>query len=107
MPYDSFAFLDPWAAVSEYAHNLEQELSREVTAGHPLFMCKPRAIAQRIDNDDVLFQVDSTEHPYVVVHLSWTGEPENDPKWPDAQLFSTWHEWVEKRMKLDNAEFSK
>lgn len=105
-PHDSFTFLEPWVPVREYGHNLEQELQKEIVSGHPLYSRRVRAIAQRTDCDDVLFEVDSAEHPYAVVHLSWTGEPEHDPKWPDTQLFPTWEQWAEQRMIPDNVKYS-
>jgi|LSQX01.2.fsa_nt_gb hypothetical protein len=105
-PHRSFGILDPWVPIREYAHNLEQELRKEVGPGHPLYALPVQAIAQRTDSDHVLFEVGSAEHPYAVVHLTWTGEPEHDPKWPDTQLFSTREQWVEQRMKPDNVKFT-
>jgi hypothetical protein len=51
-------FLEPWAAVTSHAANLEAELRREVSEGHPLHGYSPSAVAQRTDSDDVLFRLD-------------------------------------------------
>ena len=102
--YETFQFQEPWVSVREHENNLEQELQREVSQGHPLYMKRTRAIAQRTDCDDVLFEVDSADFAYAVVHLTWTGEPEKDSRWPDTQVFANWQDWIEKRMKPDNSK---
>lgn len=105
-PNEMFSFLAPWTRVGEYADNLESELRKEITACHPLYSLTTRPIAQRTDSDDVLFEVDSPEFRYAVVHLSWTDEPEHDPRWPDTEVFATFEDWIENRMKPDNKRFS-
>ncbi len=86
-----------WTFVGESAQSLELELSKELAAGHPLFGHRVRAVARRIDNDEVLFEVDSPNYPYAMVHLTWSGKPESDPTWPSTQLFPAWEDWVERR----------
>jgi hypothetical protein len=103
--YDSLAFLEPWVPVRDYASNLEQELQREVSQGHPLHAKRVHAIAQRGDCDDVLFGIDSSGFGYAVVHLSWTGQRESDPRWPDTHFFATLQDWIENRMKPDHSAF--
>jgi len=102
--YTTFAFLEPWVPVREHADNLAAELQREAMQGHPLYKKVVHAIAQRTDCDDVLFEVDTADFAYAVVHLTWTGEPENDSRWPDTQVFVNWQDWIEKRMKPDNSK---
>jgi hypothetical protein len=100
-------FLEPWNAVTSHAANLEAELRREVSEGHPLYACSPTAIAQRTDSDDVLFRVDRTEARYAVVHLTWRGEPEPSSRWPETRLFETMGQWRNLCMIPDHEEFTK
>jgi hypothetical protein len=100
-------FKEPWTAVGEYALNLSNELEREITVGHPLWRKRSRAIAQRTDSDDVLFIIEQDgEAPvYAVVHLTWSGEPESDARWPDTEIYHSLEEWVINRMVPDHDEF--
>ncbi len=59
-------FLEPWAAVTSHAANLEAEVRREVSEGHPLHGSSPSAVAQRTDSDDVLFRLEGMEPRYAV-----------------------------------------
>ncbi|MGD9127328.1 MAG: hypothetical protein PVH19_08095 [Planctomycetia bacterium] len=98
-------FVEPWASVGRYAQNLEDELKREVTDSHVLWGCKAKAIAQRIDTDDVLFEVDCGEGSYAVVYLTWKGRPEMGHRWPVVRLFKSFEAWVEECMLKDHAEY--
>jgi hypothetical protein len=98
-------FIQPWVAVGKYAENLTKELQREVTEHHVLWRRRVRPLAQRVDCDDVLFEVDGAVNKYAVVHLTWTGEPENDPQCPDTILFGSIDEWVRDGMMADHREF--
>jgi len=63
-----------WRESSEReAAQLAQELLRELAEGHSLHGRPARAIARRIDNDDVAF-----------VHLTWAGT--GDVQWPRFEL---------------------
>ena len=77
-------FVLPWVAVGKYAENLTNELQREVTERHVLWRRAVRPLAQRVDCDDVLFEVEGAANTYAVVHLTWTGEREDDPQCPDT-----------------------
>jgi hypothetical protein len=87
-------FPEPWMAVTQFATNLENELHKEITEGHPLFSILVRAIAKRINNDDVLFEVDSRTFPFAKVHLMFIGLPENKPEWPFTEVFKTIDDWL-------------
>lgn len=102
---NAIEYLEPWIATGQYADNLVKELEREVTQGHALWKVKARAIAQRSDSDDVLFEIESEQGRYAVVHLTWSGEPEPDSRWPDTRIFATIDLWVDECMKTDHAEF--
>lgn len=98
-------YLEPWIATEQYADNLVKELEREVTQGHALWKVKTRAIARRSDSDDVLFEIESEHGTYAVVHLTWSGEPEPDARWPDTRVFATIESWADECMKADHAAF--
>jgi hypothetical protein len=57
---------------------LTEELLRELADGHPLYGRAARAIARRIDCDDVAFDVGGSG--LCVVHLTWAGR--GDARWP-------------------------
>lgn len=103
----STEFKEPWAAVGEYARNLEQELARELTAGHPLWGARAQAIAQRRDSDDVLFVVEheSGERAFAVVHLTWSGRPSSDSGWPSTACYRSLEEWIQERMLQDQERY--
>jgi hypothetical protein len=64
------------------------------------------AVAQRQDNDDVLFVSDGEIPPIVaVVHLTWSGHTETDPRWPLATLFESVDVWIKNGMLEDHKEF--
>ena len=76
-----FAFLEPWVPVREYKTTLGSKSSGRKS--FPGIHCTrwPCALSLNGQNfDDVLYEVDCLEHPYAVVHLSWTGEPEHNPQ---------------------------
>ena len=81
---------EPWGPRCE---GLEQELSREVAPGHPLYQHKAVAIARRSNNDDVLFRVESPRGGVALVHLTWSGKPETPPC-PHAEVFLSLDEWL-------------
>ena len=101
----SIDFMEPWVRVGQFADNLVKELRREVVNGHPLWNKDVRAIAQRTDSDDVLFEVEGVLPTFAVVHLTWSGEPENNPMYPDAKLFSSLDQWIRDGMIPDHKEF--
>jgi len=81
---------DPWVPVSkDHAPLLKGELSRELPAGHALYGRHARAIARRLDRDDVLFLLDGG--PCVaVVHLTYLSQPEQTPDGRGLECLLTW-----------------
>ena len=76
-------FQSPWRACAELeATKLREELRRETSPEHPLFERVLVAVARREDNDDVLFQAQTAEFAYAVVHLTWSANPELSSDWP-------------------------
>lgn len=78
---------DGWTPLPEGAPNLEKELRREVSPGHPLFGRPASAVAR--NQDDVLYRIDGG---VAEVHLTWSGTRE-PPPWPSTALYATLEEW--------------
>ncbi|MBI2393248.1 MAG: hypothetical protein HYV09_26925 [Deltaproteobacteria bacterium] len=71
--------MSSWRAVTgSEAAKLEQQLAREATPGHPLHGRVFRAVARRLDRDDVAFEI--MPGGLCVVHLTWA-QP-TDARWP-------------------------
>ena len=70
---------EPW-----YWDNVDLtiELRREICEQHVLFSKSLKTIGRRLDNDDVLFQLENDSFMYAVVHLTWTENKELNPLWP-------------------------
>ncbi len=85
----------PWKPVGPEAENLQQELKRELTNGHPLFGVKAIATAKRDDQDDVLFLLESGPAQFAIVHLTWSGSSEPSPQYPITRLCSSLDELTE------------
>ena len=88
----------PWAEVSASDKSLEAELHKEVGSKHQLYGKRVRALARRLDNDDVLFQVTGGAAPYAVVHLSWSSKMEQSPAWPATTTYPTLDDWLAQAM---------
>jgi hypothetical protein len=98
---EGLVLLKPWTAVHDtpqlqrHAERLSNELQRELPTTHVLFGIKATAVAHRIDQDDVLFELDGSV-PLAVVHLTYSRE--TDPTWPTTTLFKSWEQWVQEEM---------
>jgi hypothetical protein len=99
---DEVKWLDPWFSI-DCRHGFERELYKELSKGHPLFGVKVKAVAQKIDCDDVLFMIENHTSLYALVHLTWSGKPEKNTQCPTTHFFKTWDDW-KKRMEDDNKE---
>lgn len=95
----------PWRAVGSNSLRLQTELAAEVGRDHPLYGRDMRAVAVRHDCDDVLFV--SVDEPQVVavVHLTWSGRPEREPRLPETMFFASMENWIEHGMMVDHADF--
>ena len=96
---DPLDILLPWRSISnspDTADRLSSELSSELPPTHVLFGLKARAVANRIDRDDVLFEIEGGRAPLAVVHLS--RKEESDPRWPTTRSFASWDDWVRDEM---------
>lgn len=63
----------------------EAELEREVAPGHVLMGLEVAGVGRRRDRDDALFALSTGG--WAIVHLTWTGKAEADPRWPSTQTF--------------------
>lgn len=72
---------------------MEEELQREISAGHPLFGLRVRTLARRRANDDVLFAVEDGTGRVAVVHLTWTHNPPDPPPFPRTVMFPSLEAW--------------
>jgi len=98
---EGLVLLKPWTAVHDtpdlqrHAARLCNELQRELPSTHVLFGIKATAVAHRIDQDDVLFELEGST-PLAVVHLTFSRE--TDPTWPATTVFKSWEQWVQEEM---------
>ena len=104
---DPIEWLPPWIPVERQADEFVDELERELASGHVLSGKNADAIARRIDKDEVLFVIDDAPKQYAVVHLTWSGSKEHDPKWPFTVIFSSLEQWVDECMKRDHLEYNR
>ena len=96
-------WLEPWEPVgAQRGASLNQELRRELCPTHALAGSTCRAIATRIDRDDVLYVVD--EARLAIVHLTWRREV--DPRWPATTMISDLDAFVANHMRPDHEEFT-
>ena len=98
---EGLQLVKPWEVIHDtpqvqgHAERLSTELQRELPSTHVLFGIRATAIAHRIDQDDVLFELEG-QMPLAVVHLTWSRE--TDPRWPETTLFESWEHWAEEEM---------
>jgi hypothetical protein len=95
----------PWQPVTEeeVARSLLAELERETCSSHCLYGNAIKAIARRIDCDEVLFLTRFTDRPLAVVHLTWRSNTELDPTWPYTEYFCDWKQWSQAAHEPDDA----
>jgi hypothetical protein len=85
---------------------LETELWKELSPQHSLFNKTVKAIARRIDCDDVFFELQDDGRRVAVVHLTWSGKEETDPRWPHAVFFASRNDFAGSRMKGDCEDYT-
>ena len=97
---------EPWAALADGPEDqalvakIAERLKKDLPKGHVLNGLELKAVARRLDQDDVLFEVLGGDQPLAVVHMTW--KRETDPEWPWTKLYQSWDEWVEKVMRPDH-----
>ena len=80
--------------------SLAAELAREISARHILFGVPVKAIARRVDCDDVLFELLDGSLRVAVVHLTYAVE--TDPQWPHTEMFENYEHFASARMASDH-----
>ena len=106
---DDIEFLTPWRIIEDSPEmqdrvgRLSARLQSEVPEKHVLHGLKVRAVATRVDQDDVLFEIEGGDMPLAVVHMTW--REETDPQWPSTKLFQSWDDWVRDEMLTAHLEY--
>jgi hypothetical protein len=63
-------------------------------------------LARRRDCDDVLFETDSREGSLVVVHLTWSSNPDQSPQRPTSRFFASWEDFKEREMLPEHQAYT-
>jgi len=106
---DNIEMLIPWRVIEEspnikdHAEGFSDQLKSDVPPKHVLYGLKARAVATRIDRDDVLFEIEGGQTPLAVVHMTW--QKETGPYWPKTKLFQSWEQWVRDEMLPAHKEY--
>jgi hypothetical protein len=95
----------PWV-VEDNGKPLETELKRELRTDGTLYEKEIKAIARRIDCDDVLFIVDDPINSLAVVHLTWSGKTDPNKGWPYTTLYRNWEAWKTECMVPDAEDYA-
>jgi hypothetical protein len=96
----------PWVPIDPAdSERFEDEYAVEIGKVHPLYGVPVRAVARRVDCDDVLFELLRHLCEYAVVHLTWSGREESDPRWPSCQIYTDADDLMEQRIKPDHEEY--
>ena len=94
--------LEPWHPVTN-PEAMEQQLHAELPRNHVLSKVPVAAIAQRLDQDDVLFALADGSGQVVVVHLTYSKNI--DARWPGTKFYASLSSWASERMHPDHEEF--
>ena len=98
--------LEPWGFVlKEDAAGLVAELKKEMRRAHVLSGAMVEAVARRCDCDDVLFKTDSKKGLFAVVHLTWSGKPDQFSDWPHTVFYQSWEEWTQEDMRPAHEDY--
>ncbi|WP_165813964.1 hypothetical protein [Terrimonas sp.] len=100
--YADKKLLKPWQSI-ENPSFYETELKKEVSFFHPLNWKKVRAIANRTDRDDVVFEVLNGRSKYAIVHLTW--RKENSRKFPITKFYIDWQDIYKNRLLEDHNDW--
>jgi hypothetical protein len=102
-------WLEPWAPLTNSVEALARaeafavELRKELSPQHVLHGLPIVAIAERSHSDDVLFATADPSKPLAVVHLTWAGRLELDPRWPAAVVYQSWQDWIAQGLIPDHS----
>jgi hypothetical protein len=105
-PPAEMEWLRPWERLKDSGEALVKELQKELPPQHVLYGVPVIAVARRIDCYDVLLAADDPSKPLAVVHLTWAGRTEQDPRWPSTTLYRGWQDWIERCLVPDHQAYS-
>lgn len=103
---NDLVWLEPWRPEPDSAE-LYAELSREVSAEHPLSGKQAVSVARHANGEDVLFHLPGNIPPLAVVRLTWSRETEEGGELPYTIFYDSVGQFAEERMvpdHLDSAE---
>ena len=104
-------WLEPWWCFCleqpDLCSAFESELRKELCDTHVLHPHGrgAAAIAKREDRDDFLFWLPRDNPSWAIVHLTFKGTRETDPRWPRCSWLQSLTEFVEKEMNPANQEW--
>ena len=101
-----FEVLDPWTEIDGSGDKFVSELIKEMRNDDELYGNTFKAIAQRIDCDDVLFRIKNQEKMLAVIHLSWSGHTDPNKGWPSRTIYSDLNTWKDKCMVPDYEDYN-
>ena len=95
----NFEMLAPWTLIQRTeAAPLENELARELRPDHILAGVQVKAVAISTMTDDVLFLTESTKGSLALVHLTWSGKPDQFANFPSTEFYSSWESFRDEEM---------
>ncbi len=104
---NAYEFLQPWFSLSdEERAGLEAELLMEMRPDHVLASVQCKAIGRRCDCADVLFATDKSDTPFAIVHLTWSGKPDQHAKCPSTMFYDSWDSFCRDEMLPEHASWS-
>src|ERR1700740_2471018 len=78
-----FEILPPWTVLpDDRSAALTTRLHRDLPRGHALYGMTLRAVASRTDQDDVLFELESSPMRLAVVHMTGAWKPIHNGRAP-------------------------
>jgi hypothetical protein len=105
-PVDSILYLKPWVQVLSDNEVFEEELRKEIAKKHILHGKNLKVIGRRLDNDDILIELDDESSRFAVVHLTWAKHVEANPSYPYTELLTNWVEVYNKRKVPEQETYS-
>jgi hypothetical protein len=104
--FENFPWLPPWQPISIPGQEAyESELKAEICQDHPLYGLHVTAIGRTGNGDDVLFRIHGHRCQLAVVHLTFSGRTEKNPRWPTTTFFTDQDDWIMRCMIPDLAKF--
>lgn len=93
-------FLEPWESVFEgHKDGFKAELQKEMQKEHVLYGYTFEAMGVRRDCDDALFRIKKEgKEAFAVVHLTWSGKPDQFSSYPSTAIYESWEEFEREDM---------